>query len=204
MLSPHVPVDPELRIPRHYAYVEDYLRAHDDALRLRRSLDVPGFYLIERRLSRSKVVHTSCYTDAMIAARDGYIVVTHVHPWYLDRPARIVAKLRGDDNDLWAAGGAQAVDQKLRTAENEARSYRRFKRRQWTRDVASEAFDTLDRVGGRGGTERVRINNAGLPAHQTSLRGDPGITEDSHVNEPATSGCAEDGQLHHHPSPGPA
>lgn len=203
MLSPHVPVDPELRLPRHYAYVEDYLRVHDGALRLRRSLDQPGFYVVERRVSRSKPVHTSLYSDAMVAARDGYVHVSHVHPWFMERPARIIAKLRGDQNDLWREGGARQLDATLRRQEHDARVERREKRRAWARDVASEAFDALDRLGGIGGTERTRLNNAGLPA-QTSLRGDPGITEDSHVNQPATSSRAEDGELSHHAAHGPA
>lgn len=163
-MSAHVPVDPALRLEPGFRYVEDYLRVADPQLRLRKSSDRPGFYVLERRCKRGKPIHTTRrLTDRHIQARDGYLHVSTVHRRYLDYPRQIVAALQEEGVDLHQAGGYQRVEADLRRADAEARATRRQQRHALFRDIAAESFDIQDRVGGVGGTERTRINNPGAP-----------------------------------------
>lgn len=160
----HVRVDPALALPGCFRYVNDYLWGVDPQLRLRRSVDNPQVYVLERQVQRSRPIQTSQrMTDRAIQARDGYIHVTTVHPLYLEHPARIVAALRSDHNDLWAEGGAKRWCDEAEAEEAAAKQRRRAARKDNFRAIAAEGFDILDRTGGVGGTERTRMNNPGVP-----------------------------------------
>lgn len=165
MSSPHVPVDPALALDAGFRYVEDYLRVVDPELRLRKSINEPGFFVLERRCSRSRPVQVTrgALNDGQVAARDGYVHVTTVHRVYLDAPQLIVTALKEDGFDLYAEGGAAGAFQKFLTAKAEAKAVRRLKRDQDRRAFFREAFDLLNRTGGEGGTERTRISAAGAP-----------------------------------------
>lgn len=166
MSSPHVPVPHELQLPAAYAHVPGYLTFVDPDLRLRRSVERPHLYVLERRCRRRPAVNTGMrdLSDMHVQARDGYIHVCTVHPWYLDRPWRIVQALKEQGSDLWAEGGAQRFADELAYEEAWARETRRRRRRQLFREIAREGFDVLDRLGNRDGTERVRISAPGVPA----------------------------------------
>jgi hypothetical protein len=196
----HVPLDPVMALPPWYRYVQDYLWRYDPALRMRRSVDHAGQYVLERRVTRSRPIHTDRHdlSDRQIQARDGYVEVSVVHPWYLDRPTRMLAKLLGEGADLWREGGAARVAAQMEATEAQARADRRWTRRQMLRDRAKEGFDLLDRLGGIGGTERMRINNAGLPP-PPAASGEIPESGDCHADSLGTSGGRQDRQLHGQP-----
>lgn len=207
-MSEHVPVDPALRLEPGFRYVEDYLRVADPQLRLRKSSDRPGFYVLERRCRRSKPIHTTRQmTDRYIQARDGYVHVSTVHRRYLDYPLQIVAALQEDGGDLHRAGGYQRFDDELRRADEEARTRRRQKRHEMFRDIAAESFDIQDRIGGVGGTERMRISNPGavwrpdggvrFNVMQDSSAGEsPATGESTDEHAPRATDRREDQPLH--------
>jgi hypothetical protein len=208
-VSEHVPVDPAYRLEPGFRYVEDYIRVADPLLRLRKSSDRPGFYVLERRCRRSKPVHTSRrMTDRHIQARDGYVHVSTVHRRYLDAPLKIVAALHEDGADLHRVGGAARFDDALRRQDADARAQRKEKRRQHFADIAAEAFDIQDRVGGVGGTERTRINNPGAPwlpdggvRFNVSSTGESPVTgKGTDEHSPGTSHRPQDGELHPAPA----
>lgn len=163
---PHRPVARSLALPGRFAFTERYLATYDRDLRLRRSAEQPAFYVLERRKRRAPVQFTGLrdLTDQHIQARDGYDHVALVHPSWLPKPHRLIAKLVAEGWDLWSAGGAQRVATEMEDAETWAKENRRRRRKQMFRSVALEGYDLLDRLGNGDGTERTRINNAGMPA----------------------------------------
>lgn len=162
-MEPHILPPAILALPANYAYVEGILRNYDPALRLRKSIDQPHMYVLERRLSRSVTAGTSRRdgSDLQLQASEGYIHVGLVHPSYLAHPDRILQQLKASDS--WAAGGANAMAAAYEADEWYRDEEQRRKRKEWFRDIAKESFDILDRVGGIGGTERMRFNNPGIP-----------------------------------------
>ncbi len=165
MASPHVPVPRELRLPAAYVHVAGYLAQHDGDLRLRRSVERPHLYVLERRCRRRPAVNTGMRdrSDMHVQARDGYIHVATVHPSYLDKPWNIVRALKEEGEDLFATG-AQKVADELKYEAEWMRETRRRRRRGLYRNIALEAFDVLARTGNGDGTERTRISAPGLPA----------------------------------------
>jgi hypothetical protein len=190
-MSDHVPVEAALALPGCYCYVEDYLRGVDALLRLRRSANHRGFFVLERRVRRSRPPETARrdLSDQHVQARDGYVHVTTVHPWYLDRPQRIVDKLREDDGDWhapgnsaaqwWARQEAQASAEKAQRSEARYREFRDFYR------------DSLDAVARTDGT---RIQHPGRPPG--SLAGETPAQEVSSEHQTPSEGRREDGRLH--------
>jgi hypothetical protein len=200
-MSDHVAVEATYALPSHRRYVEDYLRAVDPALRFRRSATKQGFYVLERRCRRSKPAHTSArtMTDAQIQARDGYVHVATVHPWFLDRPQRIIDKLHEDGADMHKVS-AKSLQQELIDDEQDAKNARRRKRLDDFRSRSAATFDVLDRLGNKQGFERTRMNNVGLPAPTSA--GESPAEESSDVHTLGTPGRREDGGVHHSSVPG--
>ncbi len=160
-MNPHVLVDPLYALPEAFAHVERIIRNFDGALRLRKSVSQPGSYVLERKLSRSHPIQTAQRgTDLHLQAQDGYIHISLVHEEWLRHPENILRELKA--NDIWAQGGAETVDRQMADDERYAREDAERKRRETLREIAIDAFDPLNRMGGEGGTERTRIQNAGV------------------------------------------
>jgi hypothetical protein len=161
----HVEVPRLLRLPERFRRAQEYLWFHDADLRLRRSLEQPWFYVLERRCRRAPAVNRGIRlgSDMHLQARDGYIHVGLVHPSLLMRPWRIVERLQEQGADLWAAGGAQRVEDEAIYEARWQRETRKRRRRDLFRDITRDAADALERTGFFGGM-RTRISNAGSPA----------------------------------------
>jgi len=154
----HVPVAPHLRLEPWAAHVTDYLAHHDPALRIRKSAERSGFYVLERRARRVPSCNAGLHdkSDWLIQARDGYIHVSLVHWQWLTRPWNILRALREEGADLFARG-AQKFANEIEYEEAWAKETRRRRRLGLYRDIAVDAFDPLDRLAG------TRISNAGIP-----------------------------------------
>jgi len=164
-MTPHVQVPRHLRLPLRYHYVTDYLVQFDPDLRLRRSVEKPGMFVLERRIRNRPWANTGMLdlSDMHIQARDGYIHISTVHPQWLERPWNMIRELREVGADLWDKGGAGRIADEDEYEEQWGRITRKRRRRQMFREMALDAFDTLNRVGNRDGTERTRISVPALP-----------------------------------------
>lgn len=164
MASPHIPVSEALHLPATYAHVEGYLQLHDPDLRLRRSVERPAYYVLERRCRKRPAVNTGMRIacDMHLQARDGYIHVSGVHPNWLTKPWNIVRELREAGVDTWGRD-LDAIENELQYEEAWAKETRRRRRMGLYRNIAGEGFDVLNRL--NIGGERSRINNAGTVAH---------------------------------------
>jgi hypothetical protein len=167
-----VPVARHLQLERRYRWVLDYLVQFDADLRLRKSTERPNLYVLERRLRNRPAANLGMrdLSDLHIQARDGYIHVATVHPSYLDRPWRMIEKLKESGADLWDRGGAGRIADECEYEEAWARLSRKRRRLQLFRDIAKDSYDILNRI--NSGGERPRLNNAGAPG--------PPTTEPSH------------------------
>jgi hypothetical protein len=160
-------VPKHLELPRAYRAVNDYLQAHDPDLRLRRSVERDGWFVLERRCRRQSSVNTAMAerTDIHVQARDGYVHVALTHPEFLNKPWNIVRKLRDEGADLWAEGGAAQFADDLEYEERLVKECRKRRRQEDGRDFYREQFDILGRMGNpEGRNERTRFSNPGLPA----------------------------------------
>jgi hypothetical protein len=166
MASPHVPVSRALQLPRTFANVPGYLALHDPDLRIRRSAERAEVYVLERRCRRRPAVNTGMrdVSDMHVQARDGYIHVASVHPNWLAKPWNLVRALKTEGADVWAQGGGQKVANELDYETRWAKETRRRRRLGLFRDIAKDFFNIADRLGNGDGTERMRINNPGLPS----------------------------------------
>ena len=164
MASPHVPVARDLALPSEYRHVQGYLDQHDPDLRLRRSVERPFYFVLERRCRRRPAVNTGMRdrSDLHVQARDGYIHVSTVHPNFLNKPWNIIRALREEGADMWAESAQKFADEQ---AYEEAfmKESRRRRRLGLYRDMAKDAFDVLNRTGNRDGSERTRIQNSTGP-----------------------------------------
>lgn len=142
----HVPVAPELRLERRYRYVMDYLVQFDADLRLRKSVERPGLYVLERRIRNRPAANTGMrdLSDMHVQARDGYIHIATVHPSYLEKPWNIVRALKESGADLWDAGGAGRIANELDYEDEWQRVTRRRRRLQLFRDIAADHYDLLN------------------------------------------------------------
>lgn len=166
----HRSVPKLLQLPPRFYFTQRYLSAYDPDLRLRRSAEAPEFYVLERRKRRAPVRFKGLLdlTDVHIQARDGYDHVALVHPNWLPKPHLMVRELVSQGWDLWQArdgqrSGATVAADQMDEDEAWAKEMRRRRRKQMFRAVALEGYATLDRMGNPDGTERTRINNAGIP-----------------------------------------
>lgn len=159
----HVPVPVHLRLEPEFEAVPGYLRLIDPDLRIRKSVEWPGLYVLERRCRRAPAVNTGMrdQSDMHIQARDGYIHVATTHTGWLLKPWNMVRALKEEGVDLWAAGGAQLCASELEYEEEWTKVTRRRRRQGLYRDIASEGYDLLSRMNIHG--ERSRINNIGVP-----------------------------------------
>lgn len=155
MSAPHVPVSPRLRLEPRYRSVLDYLVQFDADLRLRKSAERPEFYVLERRIRNKPAANTGMrdLSDMHVQARDGYIHIATVHPTYLERPWRMVEKLKEAGADLWDEGGSGRVADECEYEEEWQRITRKRRRLQIFRDIARDGYDVLNRIGG----DRTRI-----------------------------------------------
>lgn len=161
-MIPHVPVPRSLRVEPRYRFVEDFLAPFDADLRLRKSIERPGFYVLERRIRNRPAANLGMQdlSDMHVQARDGYIHIATVHPQWLERPWNIVRALKEAGADLWDAGGAGKIADECEYEEQWARLTRRRRRQALFRAIALDAFDTLNRLGNKDGTERTRLSVA--------------------------------------------
>jgi len=159
---PHVPLPVHLRLEPWCHHVQDYVMRHDPDLRIRQSIEHPGFYVLERRCRRSPASEAGLgnHTDAHVQKRDGYIHVSLVHWQWLTRPWNIVRALQEEGQDLFAKGGHQFADE-LEYEEAWAKETRRRRRLGLYRDIAADAYPVLNRLGNKDGTERTRISAPG-------------------------------------------
>jgi len=160
MATPHVPVSPELALPWEYAHVQGYLDRHDPDLRLRRSAERPGLYILERRLRRRPAGNLGMQdlSDMHVQKRDGYIHVATTHPSFLDKPWNIIRALQEEGADLFAKTADEVEDEE----QYEKRWHQETRRRRRLglyRDIASEGYDLLSRI--NSGGERPRISAPG-------------------------------------------
>lgn len=162
-MTDHEPVRPHLRLEPWCRHVQDILQTFDPDLRLRKSVDRPMFYVLERKCRRRPAVNVGLgdHSDLHVQAREGYIHISLVHWQWLTRPANIVTALKEEGEDLFAKSGAQ-VDDELLYEEAWARESRRRRRYGLFRDIAADAYDPLSRMGNKDGTERTRLQNAGI------------------------------------------
>lgn len=163
MSTRHVPVPRHLRLPPQFEDVSGYLQLVDPDLRIRRSVDQPALFVIERRCRRAPATNTGMRdaSDMHIQARDGYIHVSTTREIWLTRPWNIVRALKEEGADLWAEGGAQKYASEQEYEEAWQKETRRRRRRGLYRDIAIDGFHTLNRMNISG--ERSRMNNAGVP-----------------------------------------
>lgn len=166
-MTDHEPVRPHLRLEPWCRHVQDILQTFDPDLRLRKSVERPTFYCLERKCRRRPAVNAGHgdHSDLHIQQRDGYIHVSLVHLNFITRPANIIRALLTEGEDLFAKSGAQ-VDDELLYEERWAQESKRRRRLGLLRDIAVDAYDPLSRMGNADGTERTRISNAGTVAHQ--------------------------------------
>lgn len=152
--------------PRRWRHVNDYLQAHDPDLRLRASVERPGWFVLERRTRRRPAVNTAMpdLSDMHVQARDGYIHVSLVHSEWLNKPWNIIARLRDEGVDLWAYKSSEAFADELEYEEHFVRETRRRRRQEDGRAYYREMFDVLSRLGNTDGTEKTRFPNPGLSA----------------------------------------
>jgi hypothetical protein len=222
-MSDHVKPPAEWALPDEFAASERVLRAYDPALRLRRSVDHAGFFVLERLTTHTKPVDTSAagLTDLKMATRDGYLHVAHVHPFFVHHPDKLLERLLSNDNDLWTQGtghigsAADRYIRELATEQDDARVNRRRHRRQESEGFYAESFDVLDRLGDRHShAERTRLNNAGaetvtvtdrrrvrLDAEETTSAEVISAGESSDVTTLGTPHDCESGELHRQAAP---
>lgn len=174
-------LEDELALPEELAHVQAYLHEHDPDLRLRRSVERPDWFVLERRCRRAPAINTAMQvrSDMHVQARDGYIHVSLAHPEWLRHPWNIVIHLREQGVDLWAAGGADQVADEIDYEEAWARETRKRRRREDSRAYYREAYDVLSRLGNLTGRDRVRsevtrFNNPGMPQSLASGEGPVG------------------------------
>ena len=162
-MTPHVPLPMHLQVEKRYLWVLDYLVQFDADLRLRKSAERPDLYVLERRLRNRPASNLGMQdlSDMHVQARDGYIHVATVHPSYLDRPWRMVAKLKEAGADLWDSGGAGRIADECEYEEEWQRITRKRRRLQLFRDIALDGYDILNRM--NSGGERTRIAAPGRP-----------------------------------------
>jgi hypothetical protein len=168
----HVPVTKALALGWRHRHVPRVLHSADPELRLRRSLEQPQFFVLERRCRNAPPVNASMAirSDMHLQARDGYVHVGLVHPSLLDKPWAILYRLTVEGDDLWARRaygktGAQSFEDEEQYEQEWARETRRRRRRQVFREIALESFAVVSRMGdGEGKTNRTRISNVGVPA----------------------------------------
>ena len=159
VLSPH------LGLPRRWRHVPDYLAAHDPDLRIRASVERPGWFVLERRCRRRPAVNTAMrdLSDLHVQARDGFIHVCIVHPEWLNKPWNIVRALRDEGVDLWAYKAPDAFADEVEYEEHWQRETRRRRRREDGLAYYREMFDVLGRLGNPDGrNEKTRFSNPGL------------------------------------------
>lgn len=153
-----------LQLPRRWRHVNDYLTAHDADLRIRASVERPGWFVLERRCRRTPGVNTAMRdaSDIHVQARDGFIHVAIVHPEWLNKPWNIVQRLRDEGVDLWAYTATEAFADELEYEEHFVRETRRRRRREDGVAYYREMFDVLGRLGNvEGRNERTRFVNPG-------------------------------------------
>lgn len=169
-MTPHVPLPRLLRLPLRYRHVPDYLAQFDPDLRLRRSVEKPALFVLERRIRNRPWANTGMLnlSDMHVQARDGYIHISTVHPQWLERPWNIIRELREVGADLWDTGGAGRIADEDEYEEQWGRISRKRRRLQMFREMALDSFDTLNRIGNADGTDRTRMSVPALP-HSTFL-----------------------------------
>lgn len=155
-----------LQLPRRWRHVSAYLAAHDPDLRIRRSVERPELFILERRCRRRPAVNTSMgdLSDVHVQARDGFIHISTVHPEWLNKPWNIIRALKEEGVDLWAYKSVEAFQAE---EDYEAAFLRESRRRRRHDDGIAyyrEMFDVLSRLGNRDGTDVSRFNNPGRPA----------------------------------------
>jgi len=156
-MTPHVPLPRALRLEPRYRGVQDYLVQFDADLRVRKSVERPAYYVLERRLRNRPAANVGMrdLSDLHVQARDGYIHISTVHPQWLARPEAIVRALKETGADLWDAGGHGRIADELEYEEQWQKISRQRRRRQLFREIALDAYDILNRMPG----SRSRINN---------------------------------------------
>lgn len=159
-------LSPHLQLPRRWRHVQDYLAGHDPDLRLRRSVERPGWFVLERRCRRRPAPNSAMrdLSDIHVQARDGYIHIAITHPEYLNKPWNIIAQLRTEGVDLWAYKSHDAFADELEYEEHFVRETRRRRRQEDGVAYYREMFDILGRLGNNDGTEVSRFNNPGNPS----------------------------------------
>lgn len=170
-VTPHLPLEPHLRVPPQFEDVQGYLRLVDPDLRIRRSVEAANLYILERRCRRAPAVNTGMrvLSDMHVQARDGYIHVSSVREIWLTKPWNIVRALKEEGADLWAEGGALKYTNELEYEEAWAKETRRRRRRSLYKDIAADALPIMQRMNIEG--SRLRFTNPGVPklSHATFL-----------------------------------
>ena len=169
-MTDHVRVRSSLRLEPEFRHVEGILQTCDPDLRLRKSVERSGFYVLERKCRRRPAVNAGLgdHSDLHVQSRDGYIHVSLVHWQWLTRPENILTALKEEGEDLFAKGGNQVADE-LEYEEAWTKESRRRRRLGLLRDIAVDAFDPLSRIGNGDGTDVTRFSNPGTTHVQPTV-----------------------------------
>lgn len=126
------------------------LRAYDPDLRVVWSA-TKEVWLIERQVRRGKpgLYFDSPDPDVVRRAKEGYVHVGNVHPKMLDE--RVLLNLWR--NDMWAHGGAKAVNAALDDYYESKARHEAETQRQDLKQIAAEMWDSI--AWKRGGRVRV-------------------------------------------------
>jgi hypothetical protein len=158
-----------LALPRRWRHVNDYLQAQDADLRIRASVERPGWFVLERRCRRRPAVCSAMHdqSDMHVQRRDGFIHVAIVNPEWLNKPWNILRALRTEGADTWAYTNTDVLADEQDYEERWQRETRRRRRHEDGVAYYREQFDILSRLGNLDGTEKTRFTNPG-PTPQTS------------------------------------
>lgn len=125
-------------LPGYVRDTERQIKRYDRQLRLRRSLDQSGKYIVERRTHRTYWPDIQLGTDRAVQYKDGYRTVMLIEP-------RELKYLYGSlvRTDVRAMGGAMAVARQLDADDQRERDLMDRRHRAEAEEVSSEVYDYL-------------------------------------------------------------
>jgi len=129
------------------SYVREYARAwqrYDRFLRVRRSLDSPGMYCVERKTRYIEKFPCQFGTDRQVQYKDEYRQIYKIWPADLKY---VMASLKA--TDIQAQGGAKALADRLDLLDEMDRYKQDVAHRSETEALASEVYDHLGWIEGR-------------------------------------------------------
>jgi hypothetical protein len=127
-----------LGLPNYAREYEREFRRYDRFLRLRRSVEQPGLYLLERKTARLWWPDLKLGTDRAIQYRDSYRTVMKVFP---DELQYVMASLRS--SDIQQLGGAKGLANALDEEDARIEALRERRTRTAFEEAGSEFYARL-------------------------------------------------------------